>query len=85
MSSPQRLAEFVGQEADAVGNGRLAVIAPAGQLAGLTRCWPGWYPDLAAGEQPDLDQRAVRLAVCQAKGQGHQVKEFGLMSRAVPG
>jgi DNA helicase IV len=66
--TPERLAELVGLEADAVGDGRLAVIAPAGRLAELAPVLTKVVPDLAAGEQPDLEQRAVLLAVAQAKG-----------------
>ncbi|HET8682576.1 MAG TPA: helicase [Micromonosporaceae bacterium] len=66
--APHRLAELVRQEADAVAGGRLAVIVPAGRLGELAPVLAGVVPDLAAGEQPDLAQRAVLLAVAQAKG-----------------
>jgi DNA helicase IV len=64
----ERLAELVAKEADAVGDGRLAVIAPAGRLADLVPVLTAAVPDLAVGEQPELEQRAVLLAVAQAKG-----------------
>ena len=66
--TPHRLAELVGQEAGAVGDGRLAVIAPAGRLGELAPVLTGVVPDLAVGEQLDLERRAVLLAVAQAKG-----------------
>ena len=66
--SSKRLAELVAQEADAVGDGRLAVIAPARRLAELAPVLAKQIPDLAVGEQPDLDLPVVLLSVPQAKG-----------------
>ena len=64
----ERLAELVATEADAVGDGRLAVIAPAGRIAELAPALARAVPDLAVGEQPELQQRAVLVEVHQAKG-----------------
>jgi DNA helicase IV len=60
----ERLAELVAKEAGAVGEGRLAVIAPAARQAELAQA----MPDLAAGASPDLELPAVLLTVHQAKG-----------------
>jgi DNA helicase IV len=66
--APQRLADLAGLEAAAVGDGRLAFIAPAGRLAELTPVLAKAVPGLAVGETPDLERSAVLLAVHQAKG-----------------
>jgi DNA helicase IV len=66
--TPRRLAELVAREAEAVGEGRLAVIAPAGRLAELAPVLSERVPDLAVGEQPELERGVVLLAVPQAKG-----------------
>jgi hypothetical protein len=58
------LADLVEQEAKAVGDGRLAVIAPASRIAELAHA----LPEVAVGGSPDLEERAVLLAVRQAKG-----------------
>ncbi len=54
----------VAEETDAVGDGRLAVIAPAERLAALAAA----LPSLTTGPSPDLEDRAVLLTVGQAKG-----------------
>jgi DNA helicase IV len=59
-----RLAELIAKEADAVGEGRLAVIAPAWRHSELLQA----IPDLAENPEPDLAQRTVLLTVHQAKG-----------------
>jgi DNA helicase IV len=64
----ERLAALVEREAAAVGDGRLAVIAPSGRLGELTAALAGTVPDLAVGEQPDLERGVVLLTVPQAKG-----------------
>ncbi|TWG14087.1 HelD family protein [Actinoplanes teichomyceticus] len=51
-------------EIDALGDGRLAVIAPAGRQAALAAALPA----LTTGPSPDLEDRAVLLTVAQAKG-----------------
>jgi DNA helicase IV len=63
-----RLAELVVRESEAVGEGRLAVIAPAARLAELAPVLSERVPDLAVGEQPELERGVVLLAVPQAKG-----------------
>jgi DNA helicase IV len=66
--TPARLAELVAREADEVGEGRLAVIAPAGRLAGLSAVLTPAIPGLAVGETPDLERRVALLTVPQSKG-----------------
>lgn len=66
--SPHRLARLVVGEAEAVGDGRVAVIVPAGRLAELTPALTDAVPDLATGDAPELEQRVVLLTPGQAKG-----------------
>jgi hypothetical protein len=63
-----RLADLVAREAGAVGEGRLAIIAPAGRLPELAPLLAERLPGLAVGEQPELERTVVLLAVRQAKG-----------------
>lgn len=64
----QRLAELVAKEADAIGEGRLAVIAPAGRHSQLLQAIADLGVESAPDAAPDLEQRAVLLTVHQAKG-----------------
>jgi len=66
--SVDRLADLVAREAGAVGEGRLAIIAPAGRLPELAPLLAERLPGLAVGEQPELERTVVLLAVRQAKG-----------------
>ncbi len=50
------------------GDGKLAVIVPAGALAGLADAVTAVLPDIAVGEDPDLTSAVVVLTVRQAKG-----------------
>ena len=63
-----RLAESVVAEAAAVGDGRLAVVVPAGRLAGLSRAVAAAVPSAGTGGDPRLDDPVVVLTVAQAKG-----------------
>ncbi|WP_084796280.1 HelD family protein [Pseudonocardia asaccharolytica] len=56
------LADIVAQERAAVGEGRVAVLAPAGRVAALRGCLPGF-----AGED-DLEAPVVVLPIMAAKG-----------------
>jgi DNA helicase IV len=62
-SLPSRLAE----EAESLGDGRLAVIVPDSRTASLGAAVSGAVP-AAFGESPDLTSRVVVLGVRQAKG-----------------
>jgi DNA helicase IV len=64
----RRLGELVLQEAETVGDGRLAVIVPTGVADRLAAAVVGVLPDAAYGIDPDLERRAVVLTVRQAKG-----------------
>jgi DNA helicase IV len=66
--SLDRLADLVVGEAEAVGEGRLAVIAPVGRLDELAPALGARIPDLGTGPSPDLELPVVLLAVPQAKG-----------------
>jgi DNA helicase IV len=66
--SARRLAELVAGEAEAVGDGRLAVIAPAGRLDELAPVLAARVPGLGTGSSPDLELPVVLLAVAQVKG-----------------
>jgi DNA helicase IV len=63
-----RLAEVVRREADGVGDGRLGVIVPAGRSAVLGAAIADVMPEVAVGEQPELESRVVVLTVRQVKG-----------------
>jgi DNA helicase IV len=69
---PERLAEQVVKavraEASEVGDGRLGVLVPAGEVDELGRTIADAVPEAAVGEQPELDRRVVVLTVRQAKG-----------------
>jgi DNA helicase IV len=58
---PARLGEIVAKEAAAIGDGRLGVIVPSGQLAELTAAVPGI-------DTTGLESQVVVLTVWQAKG-----------------
>jgi DNA helicase IV len=62
------LVEAVFAESAEVGDGRLGVIVPADRAAELGRLLAGAVPEVAVGEQPDLESRVVLLTVRQAKG-----------------
>jgi DNA helicase IV len=62
--TPAELAARVAYEIESVGEGRLAVIAPAACQATLAAA----LPSLTAGPSPDLEDHAVLLTVAQAKG-----------------
>jgi superfamily I DNA/RNA helicase len=55
-------------EASEVGDGRLGVLVPAGEVDELGRTIADAVPEAAVGEQPELDRRVVVLTVRQAKG-----------------
>jgi hypothetical protein len=63
-----RLTEVIRREADAVGDGRLGVIVPAGRSAVLGGAIADAVPEVALGEQPELESRVVVLTVRQVKG-----------------
>jgi DNA helicase IV len=63
-----RLGEVAAREAEAVGEGRLAVIVPADRAARLAEAVLAAVPDAAYGPDPDLECRTVVLTVRQAKG-----------------
>jgi DNA helicase IV len=69
---PERLAEHVVKavrdEATEVGEGRLGVLVPAGEVDDLGRIIADGVPEAAIGEQAELDRRVVVLTVRQAKG-----------------
>jgi DNA helicase IV len=58
------LAGLVKRELAEIGDGRLAVIAPAGRQAELAELLPGF----TVGDAPDLEDGTVLLTVRQAKG-----------------
>lgn len=76
----KRLAEVVAHEAEAVGDGRLAVIAPAALLDEAGTAVRAAVPDTASGDVPDLERTVVVLGVTQAKG-----LEFDSVVVAEPG
>jgi DNA helicase IV len=63
-----RLAEIAREQDAAVGEGRLAVIVPDGRAPELAGVVGAALPDVASGEEPDLEHRAVVLTARQAKG-----------------
>ena len=65
---PERLGELAARELEALGDGRLAVIVPAGRADELAGAVLSALPDAGYGEDPDLERRAVVLTVRQAKG-----------------
>jgi DNA helicase IV len=66
--TPHRLVELVAREREAVGAGRLAIIAPAARVPELAGVLTARMPDLAVGDQPELERTVVLLTVPQAKG-----------------
>jgi DNA helicase IV len=56
------------EQADAVGEGRLGVIVPAGDLAELGWAITAALPETAVGADAELERRVVVLTVRQAKG-----------------
>jgi DNA helicase IV len=62
------LATLTAAEADRIGSGRVAVIAPESRLAELTSAVAEAVPDVISAEAPDLDRPVVVLSVAQAKG-----------------
>jgi DNA helicase IV len=66
--SVDRLADLVAGEAEAAGEGRLAVIAPVGRLDELAPVLAARLPDVGTGPSPDLERPVVLLAVPQVKG-----------------
>ena len=65
---PRRLGEIAAAEADAVGEGRFAVIVPPQRLGELAEAVLAAVPDAAYGADPDLERRTVVLTARQAKG-----------------
>jgi DNA helicase IV len=63
-----RLAELAREQDAAIGEGKLAVIVPAGRAAELTAAVRTAVPGASSGEEPDLEQRTVVLTARQAKG-----------------
>ena len=63
-----RLAEIALEQDAALGEGRLAVIVPDGRAAELAAVVGRTLPDVASGEEPDLEHRTVVLTARQAKG-----------------
>jgi DNA helicase IV len=64
----EALVEVVLRETAEVADGRIAVIVAAGHEYELGRVVTKAVPDVAVGEQPDLESRVVVLTVRQAKG-----------------
>jgi DNA helicase IV len=62
------LADATKQAAARLGDGRLAVIVPAGRLLELGQAISAAVPGSAVGEQPELERPVVVLTVRQAKG-----------------
>ncbi|MFJ6196950.1 HelD family protein [Micromonospora sp. NPDC092111] len=62
------LVEATNQEASGLGDGRLGVIVPAGRADELIAVVLAALPEVAVGEQPELESRVVVLTVGQAKG-----------------
>ncbi|MEH0825174.1 MULTISPECIES: HelD family protein [unclassified Micromonospora] len=56
------------REAADLGDGRLGVILPAGRADELAAAVVAALPEVAVGEQPELESRVVVLTVGQAKG-----------------
>ncbi|MGK5443520.1 HelD family protein [Micromonospora sp. URMC 105] len=56
------------REAADLGDGRLGVIVPAGRADELAAAVVAALPEVAVGEQPELESRVVVLTVGQAKG-----------------
>jgi DNA helicase IV len=64
-----RLAEVVAAEAAAVGDGKLAVLVPAGRVEQLAAAIAAVVPAATAGQGPSvLDARVAVLTVAEAKG-----------------
>jgi DNA helicase IV len=63
-----RLAELARAQDIAIGEGRLAVIVPAGRAAELTAAVLAAVPEASSGDEPDLERRTVVLTARQAKG-----------------
>ena len=64
----KRLGEVAGQEADAVGDGRVAVIVPAARLGELGSAVRAAVPGTSVGADAQLENTVVVLTVRQAKG-----------------
>ena len=62
------LAEIAREQDAVVGEGRLAVIVPDWRATELAGVVAGTLTDVASGEEPDLEHRAVVLTARQAKG-----------------
>jgi DNA helicase IV len=62
------LADATQQTAHGLGDGRLAVIVPAARQRELAEAISTAVPDVAVGEQPELERPVVVLTVAQAKG-----------------
>ncbi len=62
------LADATQQTANGLGDGRLAVIVPAARQRELAEAISTAVPDVAVGEQPELERPVVVLTVAQAKG-----------------
>jgi superfamily I DNA/RNA helicase len=56
------------REAEGLGEGRLGVIVPSGRVAELGATLTAELPEVAVGDQPELESRVVVLTVAQAKG-----------------
>ncbi|HEY7145672.1 MAG TPA: UvrD-helicase domain-containing protein [Streptosporangiaceae bacterium] len=65
---PRRLAGIVSAEAGQLGGGRLAVIAPAGRVAGLAGEILAAGQAVTVGADPELASPVAVLSVAQAKG-----------------
>jgi DNA helicase IV len=63
-----KLAELAREQDTAVGEGRLAIIVPDGRARELAAVVSDALPDVASGEEPDLERHAVVLTARQAKG-----------------
>jgi DNA helicase IV len=63
-----RLGRLAREQDAAVGEGKLAVIVPAGRAAELSAAVLAAVPEAAGGEEPDLERRTVVLTARQAKG-----------------
>jgi DNA helicase IV len=64
----ERLVKATTRAATRLGDGRLAVIVPAGRLQELGAAVSAAVPGTVVGEHPDLEQPVVVLSVAQAKG-----------------
>lgn len=58
----------LGESAEDIAAGRLAVLVPASRLAQVAAAVSAGLPHAAYGDDPDLEQRTVVLTVRQAKG-----------------